>query len=162
MKSHGTKWFDALLKQNPRWVRGSATPLTLIQQSDNNLAATFTSAVGIKPPKGVSMGFPTDGQFVSWAQRGAILKDAPHPEGAKLFHAFLLSREFQDAAGWSVRQDAQPPKDFKYPDIMHMPNTNPTTFATFMADRAHVERLKLWFENRLGTAQGLSPLVDGI
>ena len=162
MQQEGTAWFDALLAQNPRWVRGTASPLEVILQADSKWAASFTGSVGFAPPKGINATQPTEGQFVSWPQTGAILKDAPHPEGAKLLHSFMLSREFQQAMGWSVRDDIQPPKTIPYPDVMHMPSTNPTRFARWMADRPKVERLRFWFESRLGSPQGVSPLVDDI
>ncbi|KAH8805482.1 hypothetical protein F5884DRAFT_823166 [Xylogone sp. PMI_703] len=138
MQVHGTKWFDALLKQNPKWVRGTQTPATVVASSNFSQAVTFTSA-----------------------QTGAILKDAPHPNSAKLLHAYILSTEYQQSLGWSVRSDIEP-KGTPYPDIMHMPNTNPTSFFNFMQDRANVEELRFYFGDRLGTAQGLSPLVDDL
>ena len=160
MQQKGAAWFDKFLAQNPRWVRGTASPVTLIQQSNSTVAATFTSGVGLDPIPGINSTFPTDGLFVSWPQTGAILKDAPHPEGAKLLHSFMLSTEFQQSQGWSVRQDVPAPPGL--PDIMNMPSTNPTAFARWMADRETVERLRFWFENRIGSAQGVSPLVDNI
>lgn len=160
MQQHGVAWFDKLLAQNPRWVRGTATPLTLISQENNTLAATFTTAVGFESIPNIASAFPTDGLFVSWAQRGAILKDAPHPEGAKLLTSFILTEEFQKGLGWSVRQDVEPPTG--QPEVMRKTNTNAVAFSTWMEDRATVERLRFWFEDRIGTAQGKSPLTDGI
>jgi hypothetical protein len=52
------------------------------------------------------------------------------------------------------------PKDAK--KIMEQPNTDATGFAKFMADRAGVERLRFFFENKIGAAQGLSPLEDDL
>lgn len=40
----GYKWPDALLANYPRWVRGTATPKTLINQANTSSVATFTSA----------------------------------------------------------------------------------------------------------------------
>jgi hypothetical protein len=45
---------------------------------------------------------------------------------------------------------------------MEQAGTDPTKFSQFMADRAAVERLGFSFEERIGTAQGLSRLIDGI
>ncbi|KAG6015489.1 hypothetical protein E4U43_005222 [Claviceps pusilla] len=161
LQQHGEAWFDRLLAQNPRWVRGTATPMKLLSQSNTTVAASFTTAGGLTRKPGLTTAFPKDGQFVSWAQRGAILKDAPHPEGAKLPHSFMLTPEFQSKIyGWSVRMDVAPPAGV--PDLMHMNNTNPVAFSTFMEDRAHVERLRFWFESRIGAVQGKSPLVDDI
>ena len=45
---------------------------------------------------------------------------------------------------------------------MEIPSTDPTGFPNWMADRAAVERLRFFFEARLGSAQGKSPLDDGL
>ena len=62
--------------------------------------------------------------------------------------------------GWSTREDlpARPGSE----KILDQPNTNAPEFATWMADRENVERLKLFFEERIGTAQGLSPIDDDL
>ncbi|PHH80142.1 hypothetical protein CDD80_2680 [Ophiocordyceps camponoti-rufipedis] len=159
MERKGQAWFDALLAQNPRWVRGTATPLALLLQNDTNEAAAFAiSGSSFAPTDGSAFAFPTDADFVSWPQMGGILKSSPNPEGAKLLHSWMLTPEFQQNIGWSVRSDVDPPDG--YPKIVDMPNTDPMAFAKFMEDRATVERLRFWFEDRLGTAQGQSPLTD--
>ncbi|KAF2644766.1 ABC transporter [Massarina eburnea CBS 473.64] len=161
LQQYGIEWFDALLTQNPRWVRGSATPAALVGASNNTYAATFTSSIGTasSPPYNVS--FPEQGTFVSWPQHGAILKDAPHPEGAKLLHNFILSEGYQNSTGRrSVRSDLPGPNGL--PNVMEMPGTNPTAFVKWMSDRNAVERLRFFFEDRLGTPQGLSPLIDDL
>jgi ABC-type Fe3+ transport system substrate-binding protein len=162
MQQYGTAWFDALLLQNPRWVRGTGTPATLVENLDSASAVTFTSSVGLTPPEGIEIGFPTQAQFVSWPQTAAILKDAPNPEGAKLLHSFMLSREYQQPRIWSVRQDISPPSGFPLPAVTQVQATNTANFGRWMADRVRVERLRFWFENRLGSAQGLSPLKDDL
>ena len=162
MQQYGIKWFDALLKQNPCWVRGTGTPPALIGSSNNTeYAATFTAAVGLMPSAPLNITFPREGRFVTWDQNAAIFKDAKHKEGAKLLHSFMLSEDYQKATGtWSVRKDVASPAG--YPDIMDMPGTDPTKFKEFMIDRARVERLRFFFEDRLGTPQGLSPLIDDL
>ncbi|KAH7382120.1 hypothetical protein BKA66DRAFT_418317 [Pyrenochaeta sp. MPI-SDFR-AT-0127] len=158
VKQYGLEWFDALIAQNPRWVRGSATPRTLLRSVNTSSVATFTSSIGLPLPAGATL--PKEGKFVSWPQTGAILKDAPHPEGAKLLHNFLLSTEHQSVRGWSVREDLPAPVGFS--KIWEQEGTNVTGFGEWMSDRANVERLKLWYESKLGTAQGLSPIVDDL
>lgn len=107
----------------------------------------------------VNLTRPTDAPFVSWAQTAAILKGSPHPEGAKLLHNYILSDEFLfTSPGWTVRTDAPA----NYPKIFEEKNTDVTGFLKFMSDRATVERLRFWFETRLGTAQGVSPLEDDL
>ena len=156
MRRLGASWFDALLTQNITWVRGTATPGTLVNDSSTPYAASFTSFC--EPPLGCAL--PNDAYFVSWPQTAAILRDAPHPEAAKLLHNFWVSKEYLEAGGptWTVRTDMPE----VYPSIFEQPNTDPSTFASFMADRVAVERLRFWFEKKLGTAQGLSPLDDNV
>lgn len=117
----------------------------------DNINSTFPSAAGTAP-------------FVAWPQHAAILKDAPHPEAAKLLHNFVLTDEYQQASGgWPVRVDATLPSDtVPYPAVWDMANTNASAFGPWMADRARVERLRFYFEDKIGSAQGLSPLVDDL
>jgi hypothetical protein len=49
-----------------------------------------------------------------------------------------------------------------YPSIMDMPGTDATKFAKWMGDRAAVERLRFFLEDKIGSAQGLSPLKDDL
>ncbi|KAF1844457.1 periplasmic binding protein-like II [Cucurbitaria berberidis CBS 394.84] len=158
IQQYGLSWFDALLAQNPRWVRGTETPATLIRSANSSSVATFTSGISLPLPAGNTL--PTQGEFVSWPQTGAILKKAPHPEGAKLLHNFLLSTEHQTTQGWSVRDDLPAPAGLS--KIWEQEGTNITGFGAWMSDRANVERRKYWYENKIGTAQGLSPLVDDL
>ncbi|CZT53465.1 uncharacterized protein RSE6_15051 [Rhynchosporium secalis] len=120
MNQYGYGWFEALLTQNPRWVRGSSTPGNLISSSNGTYTATFGGSAAISPGSGLNISYPIQGQFVSWPQTGA------------------------------------------YPMIMDMPGTDPTKFSEWMADRAAVERLRFFFEKRIRTPQGLSPLDDGL
>ncbi|KAK1634807.1 ABC transporter [Colletotrichum phormii] len=163
MQQNGYSWFENLLAQNPRWVRGTATPTTVMGQANNSYAVTFTGALSLAPTAPFNVSIPKNGFFVTWGQRAAILKDAPHKEGAKLLHNFLLSKEYQSpntTGMWSVRKDIPAPAGF--PDLMDVNSTNPIDFERFMADRERVERLKLFFESKIGSAQGLSPLVDDL
>ncbi|KAM0228828.1 hypothetical protein ACHAPO_010465 [Fusarium lateritium] len=161
LQQYGTAWFDKLIAQNPRWVRGSQTPSILIGQENSTYAAYFAASGGWNNTDTLSYSRPTKGKYVSWPQTAAILKDAPHPEGAKLLHNFILSKEQQASPRrWSVRRDIPTPAGL--PDLRNQTATNPAEFARFMNDRALVERLKLYFESRIGTPQGKSSLVDDI
>ncbi|EGX93589.1 ABC-type Fe3+ transport system [Cordyceps militaris CM01] len=162
MKQYGDSWLDDLLKQNPRWVRGTATPAILAAQADAKDAAAFFATgggFGSAPPLNFSQ--PTEGQYVSWAQYAGILKDAPNVEGAKLLHNFILSPEYQKAMGtWSVRGDMPTPEGF--PDIKKQNATDPTIFAKFMEDRDTIEKLKLKFQAAIGPVEGLNPIDDDV
>ncbi|KAI8952900.1 hypothetical protein F4801DRAFT_539736 [Xylaria longipes] len=161
MQQYGYEWFEKLLAQNPRWVRGTGTPVTLLNQSNSTSSVTFTASAGLKPASPLGIAFPSGGLFVSWAQRAAILKDAPHPEGAKLLHSYMLSEEYQSSINtWSVRKDI--PAPVGYQNLTDVQSTNPNGFEGFMTARKRAERLRLFFEDKIGTAQGLSPLKDNL
>ncbi|KAM3414109.1 Aquaporin-1 [Cercospora zeina] len=164
MQQYGVSWFNRLLAQNPQWVRGTRTPDTIINSTNSTRAASFTSDALLnaeKSHKPLNFTYPTQGSFVTWFQLAAIPKDAPHPEGAKLLHNYFLSKEWQATRGsWPVRRDVPGPGGFL--SIFDMSGTNITYFQEWMEDRGRVERPRTWFEDRLGTPQGLSPIIDGI
>ncbi|KAF4305436.1 hypothetical protein GTA08_BOTSDO06478 [Botryosphaeria dothidea] len=161
MKQYGYSWFEKLLEQNPRIFRGTATPATVIGSSEGNWTVSFTTTLGGALTAPYNISYPEQGTFVSWPQTGAILRSAPHPEGAKLLHSFMLSEERQSTMGvWSVRTDILGPSGF--PKILDMPGTDPTLFSKWVSDRAAVERLRFFFEDRLGPADAISPLKDDI
>ncbi|KAH8841541.1 hypothetical protein MCOR27_011616 [Pyricularia oryzae] len=161
MQQKGIAWFDALLAQKPRWVRGTATPSTIAASPDHAQAVSFTTSGG-RPA--LASTYPTRTNFVAWPQTAGILRDARHPEGARLFHNWLLSRESQETQDWPLRTDVAPlPNGFPLDrDIANVANTNAAAFLPWMRDRVSVERLKLWFETKIGTPQGLSPLEDDL
>lgn len=72
----------------------------------------------------------------------------------------MLSDEHLQNGGWSTREDIPAPLGAS--KILEQPNTNASEFARWMADREYVERLRFFFEDRIGTAQGLSPLEDDL
>jgi ABC-type Fe3+ transport system substrate-binding protein len=94
---------------------------------------------------------------MSWTQTSAIFKDTKLPETAKLLQAFLISKEFQVSRGEpSVRSDVG------NSTIWDAKNTDYVSFHQWMEKRDEVEQLRFVFEDKIGTAQGLSSLVDDI
>ncbi|KIL92275.1 hypothetical protein FAVG1_04684 [Fusarium avenaceum] len=161
LQEYGVSWFDALLEQNPRWVRGVANTEAIARNPNFTEAAYFAAAGGFGTSKPMKFSKPKKGKYVSWAQYAGILKDAPRPEGAKLLHNFILSPEYQANSGtWSVRRDIPAPEGF--PDLWNETATNPAEFARFMEDRALVERLRFWVEARIGLPEGVDPVNDPI
>ncbi|VUC31684.1 unnamed protein product [Clonostachys rosea] len=150
MEVYGLEFFNQLLEQNIRWVSGAGTPPTVIAQPNNTFAATFTTTIGLQSQDPFTVVYPSSGApFTSWAQRSAILKDAPHPEGAKLLQNYVVSSEYQQVTGsWSVRKDGAAPTG--YQSIFDTLNTDPIHFQEWMGDRQRVERLRFWFQDKLG------------
>ena len=117
--------------------------------SDNFVPAESTNARFV---------LPTNDPFLTWAQTGAIFKDARHPAAARLYLSWMLSLpNASHPRQFPIRQDVAPPAGFKTLDQY---NTRPEDFLAFMRDRARVERLKSLFERLIGPVQGISPLKD--
>jgi len=140
-------------------VRGTATPGAILRDATSKSAVSFAGSYSFTNRPPISYGLPTNVKFVTWPQTGAILKKAPHPEGAKLLHSFMLSEEYQKGR-WSVRQDLPAPAGAH--KILERPNTDAPAFPKFMADRGRVERARFFYEQRIGPAQGLRPLIDDL
>lgn len=154
IQKYGWGWFDALLKQDVQWVRGTQTPATVIS-SNSTRSLTFTS---LSLP-GLNTSLPTSDWYMSWAATTAILATTTMPETAKLFVAFIFSDAFQKGLThvfpFSTRKDIGTP-------IWSVNNTDVSSFHRFMLRRDLVESWRFQFETVLGTATGLSPLIDGI
>ncbi|KAK0185427.1 ABC-type Fe3+ transport system, periplasmic component [Armillaria mellea] len=164
-QTHGWQAIYDFIAQGINWVRGTATPSTVLL-SDSPEAVTFTTATGFPDESsGVVEQLPPDSDssaLVIWAQRAAIFNTAEHPAAAKLYMNWLLSVDYQTvlaSGGWSVRNDV-PPKEGLKPlsEYGSMLDTKP--FDEWMLDRELVERFRMQFEQLLGLPQGLSPIDE--
>jgi ABC-type Fe3+ transport system substrate-binding protein len=94
-------------------------------------------------------GKPTESHFSTvdptpiWPLTGAIFKNAPHPNAAKLYLSWLLEPEQQSKIGtWSVRGDVPPPAGFK--PIFQYPVLN--NYLAFLTNEAQLNDLRKRFE----------------
>lgn len=157
-----------LTRPDIRWIRGTASPSTLM--TEGKYAVSFTTS-GLP---GLVRNIPKEMNTVMWPNTAAIFKTAEHPAAAKLYLSWTLTEESQNAIGvWPIREDQPVPEGLKraYQCFLssrslslettnlvdaaldQYPNLDPTSFRPFMRDRALVERYKLQFEQILGTAQ---------
>ncbi|KAK0203808.1 hypothetical protein DFS33DRAFT_1432019 [Desarmillaria ectypa] len=160
-QTHGWDAINSFIAQDIQWVRGTATPATILL-ADNDRAVSFTTSTGFtNGSSGLFQQLPgSDFSHISiWAQRAAIFESAEHPNAAKLYLNWLLSEEYQTGlGGWSVRDDVAQQDGLKA--LSEYSGLDPAAFERFMVDRALVERYRFQFEQLIGTAQGLSPLDD--
>ncbi|WP_329264990.1 ABC transporter substrate-binding protein [Streptomyces sp. NBC_01478] len=152
---YGWNYLAKLLKQNPKLIRG--VPGSAAGVASGDYLASIAVG-GDARPNGTQV-FSNSERFNSWAQRGAIFKNAPHKAGAKLFLSWLDSQAVQKNAiatwTWSVRKDVAPPSGLK--PLASYKNTNPDAFAKFMSDRAAVERFRSQVELYFGQVKGADP-----
>ncbi|KAJ5690798.1 hypothetical protein N7462_005190 [Penicillium macrosclerotiorum] len=128
LKTYGASFLEDLIANEPKWVRGTATPTTLINDANSTYAMTFTAGIGLfsTANSSIKSTYPTS-EFMTGVQTVAIFKDAPHPETAKLFHNYLLSKDYQsNPASWSFRRDIQAPSG--YPRLITQNGTKSDCF----------------------------------
>ncbi|WP_431480635.1 ABC transporter substrate-binding protein [Pseudomonas thivervalensis] len=151
---HGWSYVERFRDQQPRYVRGTQAPADDVESGQSSV--TFSTDGALRPDPAAHSRFvlPKQDPFVSWAQRAAILKGTKHPATAKLYLSWLLDKKTQSEVWymWSVRTDVAPPKGYK--QIWEYPNTDPTAFEHFMADRAAVERFRAQIGLYLGEVKG--------
>lgn len=150
---NGWEWMENLMKQNPQFVRGTQEPNDKVGAGE--FAVTLGTAGLLDASAESHIVIPEKEGFVAWAQRLAILKDAKHPAGAKLFENWLLDKETQTNGifQWSVRTDVTPAG---VKPIWEYSNANLKEFVNFMEDRAEVERFKAQIRLFVGDVQGTS------
>ena len=88
-----------------------------------------------------------------WPQSLGIFRSAPHPNAAKLYLSWLLSREQQERlppGNWTVRRDMAPPAGFR--PILEYNVAN--DFRAFVTDEARLEELRRRYETYIGPVRG--------
>jgi ABC-type Fe3+ transport system substrate-binding protein len=152
---YGWSYLAKLVKQNPKLIRG--VPGSAAGVASGDYLASIAVG-GDARPNGTQV-FSSTERFNSWAQRGAIFKQAPHKDGAKLFMSWLNSESTQKNAiatwTWSVRKDVAPPTGLE--PLASYKNTDPKAFAKFMSNRGAVERFRSQVELYFGQVKGADP-----
>ena len=104
---------DKYMANQPNFIQGHLGVVRSISSGDN--LVTFDTIANVSLAEKAA-GKPQDIAFSKvdplpvWPLCGAIFKDGPHPNAAKLFVAFFLSKEQQMRTGtWSSRSDVPPP-----------------------------------------------------
>jgi ABC-type Fe3+ transport system substrate-binding protein len=154
-EKYGWKFIDALKPQNPKWLRGTATPSFYI--ADNNVTSrahsiSFSSYTGFA--LGLNSTLHSD-VYMAWPQTGTIFSSTRAPETAKLFMNFLMSDGFQKTInpfGFATC------RKFDTGQALKQKNMDPLEFGRFMSDRRVVESWRFDFEDAFGTPQGLDPV----
>ncbi|WP_405719720.1 ABC transporter substrate-binding protein [Streptomyces sp. NBC_01537] len=152
---YGWRYLAKLVQQNPKLIRG--VPGSSAGVAGGDYLASIAVG-GDARPNGAQV-FSSTERFNSWAQRGAIFKQAPHKAGAKFFLSWLNAKATQQNAiatwTWSVRKDVAPPAGLQA--LSSYKNTDPAAFAKFMSNRAAVERFRSQVELYFGQVQGTDP-----
>lgn len=146
VQRYGWDYMDKYMAQKPNFIQGHLGQQRSIGSGQN--VVTFDSIYDItnelkRQGQPVDSHFPTVDAMPIWPLTGAIFKDAPHPNAAKLFLSWLLAPEQQSKLPtWSPRSDVPPPSGFKPILSYNVAND----YRAFLTDQPKVVELRKRFE----------------
>ena len=150
VQKYGWDWMDKYMATKPNFIQGHLGQQRSIASGQNWVA--INSIFNITEPmkqagSPVASHFSTVDATPIWPLHGAIFKNAPHPNAAKLFLTWLLEPAQQAATGtWSARNDVAPPAGTK--PILSYPVVN--DYQSFLVNEAQVVELRKRFEGYTG------------
>ncbi len=112
-RQYGWSYFEKLAANSPRIGRSGNDPITLLNAGECLVGTGPVSTSTVTASRGNPIGivYPEDGTVLTVGP-SAVVASAPHPNAARLFMEWLLSRDYADACrDWSlepVRAAAEP------------------------------------------------------
>jgi iron(III) transport system substrate-binding protein len=104
-KLYGPTYFERLAKNKPQIGRSVLDGMNLVMSGERKVALAPLNTAAEEARKGapIVVVYPTDGVLLPLSA-SAILKDAPHPNAAKLFMEFNLGPEISIYLGSQLRE----------------------------------------------------------
>jgi ABC-type Fe3+ transport system substrate-binding protein len=113
VQKYGWGYMAQYMKQQPRFVQGHLGVARSLGSGESHASfdTTVSSTLDVQRAGGkIALAAPSDDYLPIFFSAEAILKDAPHPNAAKLFVTWFLSKEWQSRTGvYSSRIDVPPP-----------------------------------------------------
>ncbi len=150
VQRYGWSYMDKYMAAKPTFIQGHLGEQRSIGTGQN--LVTFDSILDItsglkRQGMPVDSHIPTVDALPIWPLTGAIFKDAPHPNAAKLFISWLLEPEQQaQLPTWSPRSDVPPPAGYK--PILSYKVAN--DYRDFLTNQAQIAELRRRFEGYSG------------
>ena len=116
VQKYGWGYMVQYMKQRPKFVQGHLSVARSLSAGESLVSfdATVSSTVDVQQRAGgkIALAGSTDDFLPVSFSAEAILRDALHPNAAKLFVTWFLSKEWQSRTGvYSSRNDVPPPAD---------------------------------------------------
>ncbi|MGB6536306.1 MAG: extracellular solute-binding protein [Xanthobacteraceae bacterium] len=150
VQRYGWGYMDKYMAQKPTFIQGHLGEQRSIGSGQNWV--TFDSILDItgglkRQGMPVDSHIPTVDALPIWPLTGAIFKDAPHPNAAKLFLSWLLEPEQQSKLPtWSPRSDVPPPAGYKPILSYNVAND----YRDFLTNQPQIVALRKRFEGYSG------------
>jgi ABC-type Fe3+ transport system substrate-binding protein len=147
---YGWSYMDKYMANQPNFIQGHLGVARSISAGDNLVTLDTIANVSLSEKaagKPHDIAFSTVDPLPVWPLCGAIFKGGPHPNAARLFVAFYLSREQQARTGtWSSRSDVPPPAGLK--PILSYKIMN--SYRDFLTDEPRLIQLRKRFGDLVG------------
>jgi ABC-type Fe3+ transport system substrate-binding protein len=148
-RKYGWSFFTKLMAQKPRFVRSHVLVADLVKTGARPV--TFDQITSFNSSNFVP---PADIPMVVFPYGIAAFAKAKHPNAAKLFLSFSLSKDEQERFVkrniWSARSDVGPPNGFKPLASYRVAKG----FIAFISDAKNATRLRMRFEKIIGQISG--------
>lgn len=150
VQKYGWGYMDKYMAAKPNFIQGHLGEQRSIGSGQNFV--TFDSILDIttglkRQGMPVDSHIPTVDPLPIWPLTGAIFKDAPHPNAAKLFLSWLLEAEQQSKLPtWSPRSDIPPPAGYKPILSYNVAND----YRDFLTNQTQIVELRKRFEGYSG------------
>jgi ABC-type Fe3+ transport system substrate-binding protein len=113
VQKYGWGYMAQYMKQQPKFVQGHLGVARSLGSGESlaSFDTTVSSILDVQRAGGaIALSGSTDDFLPIFFSAEAILKDAPHPNAAKLYVTWLLSKDWQSrSGGYSSRSDVPPP-----------------------------------------------------
>jgi ABC-type Fe3+ transport system substrate-binding protein len=113
VQKYGWGYMVQYMKQQPKFVQGHLGVARSLGSGESfaSFDTTVSSTLNVQRAGGkIALAGSTDDFLPIFFTAEAILKDAPHPNAAKLYVTWFLSKEWQSRTGvYSSRSDVPPP-----------------------------------------------------
>jgi ABC-type Fe3+ transport system substrate-binding protein len=150
VRKYGWGYMDRYMAQQPKFIQGhlgvarSLGSGESLVSFDNTTGSTNT----VKREGGkIALSAPVGDRLPMFFTSEAILKDAPHPNAAKLYVSWVLSKEQQGRIGvYSPRSDLPPPTNMMPLDSYRLAND----YLKFVTNQKRLVALRQRFEKYTG------------
>jgi ABC-type Fe3+ transport system substrate-binding protein len=150
VQKYGWGYMAQYMHQQPRFVQGHLAVARSISSGESyaSFDATVSSALAVQRDGGkIELAGPTDDYLPIFFAAEAILKDAPHPNAAKLFVTWFLSKEWQSRTGiYSSRSDVPTPSGLPLLSSYRLEDR----YVEFVSNETNLADLRRRFESYTG------------
>lgn len=146
---YGWNYILDVMKQEPKFVQGHLGVSKAIASGEALVSFDVTSSADNLRRAGqpIARAYSMEDETPVTTLTMGILKDAPHPNGAKLYMNWLMAKEQQGRSlNYSARMDVGPPAEF--PDLKTIKvNTN---YIPFLSSEEKLVKLRAKYEQLIG------------